>query len=111
MNNDFIYKPLGSKKLKTTPYLYGVVPTHFESMPYYEAIEEKINLADKLIKELCEQQSELFNKRNTVATDEEKKSISENYRNVSIRLSDVIEAREYNVLLLEEYKKYKKKES
>jgi len=105
---NFLYKPFGRKRVKTTKYLYGVSPLYFEGKEYYEVVEEKMKLAKELMRELSEKTSEIFKELQNTKDSKKREKLAKEYDEVAIRFSDVAKAYEYNQLLLEEYKKAKR---
>ena len=80
---------------KSTQSLYGVSPGHFEGKEYFEALKEKINLGNKMIKELN-------NKIDYRLPENE-------YKELIRQLNACQKAVEFNETMLLEYKIYKSK--
>lgn len=78
------------KDFKSTQSLYGVEPYYFEHMMYFQAIEEKVKLAKKRIKEIN-------SKIDYKLPDEE-------YKELCRQLNECEKAKEFNKTLLKEYK-------
>ena len=83
------------ENFKSTKSLYGVSPKFFENMTYFQAVKEKIKLAQKRIDEINKQ----LNYR--LPEDE--------YKNLNRQLVECKKAKEFNERLLEEYKREKER--
>ena len=46
---------MGIKNFKSTQSLYGVSPKHFEGKEYFEALREKVELGNKMIRKINSQ--------------------------------------------------------
>jgi hypothetical protein len=79
---------------KTTEYIYGVAPTYFDNMGYYEAIEEKIRLCKEAIEQL---EPRISYKLSKVT-----------YERMTAELTEKYEALQFNESLLKERKMYDK---
>jgi predicted nuclease with TOPRIM domain len=77
------------RNFKSTESLYGVKPSHFEKMTYFEAVKEKIRLAKKRINEL------VYHTEKT----------KDNYNEVNEQINQCLKAKEFNKDLLNEYLK------
>jgi ABC-type Fe2+-enterobactin transport system substrate-binding protein len=80
------------KNFKSTKSLYGVEPFHFENMTYFQAVKEKIKLAEKRINEL------VYHTEKT----------KDNYNEINEQINQCLKAKEFNKALLSEYLKNKK---
>jgi hypothetical protein len=80
------------RDFKSTESLYGVKPSYFEKMTYFEAVKEKIRLAKKRINEL------VYHTKKT----------KKNYNEINEQINQCLKAKEFNENLLNEYLKNKK---
>ena len=84
------------KPIKSTCYLYGVPPKVFLGKPYEEVLKLKLKYGKELVRKLGEEMSNIFNSRDKIPEAPEK------YRELAIRLNDVIKAIEFNEQALRE---------